>query len=271
MKRINKFDRDAAIVTAILDRKENLSDSDRKTLLAIFQPSYHDSGKIEGITSIDGSAIHCEFCQSMKKAAEKDPAMVCGDCYITSLDKLYNGMTARHWLNQLILSEVEYSVKELSEIYIASKYVRIHADGDFRNAVEAVNVLRFAKGHKANNVTIWFKNLSAMKEAIAKEGKPKNVFIIYSACRLNENPIDIIKKYPWIDYVFTVYVDKASTKKAIADGANECNGKKCKACGYKCYNGGWKKGTNIAEYLRGVNPEKRKEKIEAVKARQNKQ
>lgn len=265
----NKYLKDLAIVTSILEKKK-LSNDDKMQLLAVYNPSVHTSGKIEGITSLDGSAIHCEFCQMMKDAAAKDPTMICGDCYITELDKLYKNMTERHWLNQLIMSETLYTTKELENVYIPTKFVRVHADGDFRNTTEAVNMLRLAKAHKANKVTIWFKNMSAMREAINSEGKPRNVTIIYSACRLNENPLDIIKENPWIDYTFTVYADKESTTAAIESGSNECNGKKCKDCGFKCYSAAWPKHTNIAEYLRGVNKETRKAKLAAIEARQAK-
>ena len=66
----------------------------------------------------------------------------------------------------------------------------------------------------------------------------------------------------YFDFVFTVYLTKEDTEKAIADGAGECNGKKCKLCGYKCYFNSWN-SKNVAEYLRipGVKDEKRKEML----------
>lgn len=267
---MNKFDKDVATVTSIIE-KGKFTATEKMQLLSILQPSYHTSGKIEGITSIDGSAIHCEFCKSMKAAAEKDTTIVCGGCYITALDNLYKGMTARHWLNQLILSESLYTVEQLKAVYIGTEYIRINADGDMRNATQARNVLRLAKAHKGNRVTIWFKNLPAMKEAVEKEGKPRNVRIIYSACRLNdESAAAMLEKYDWIDNVFIVYADKADTVKAIESGACECNGKKCKDCGFMCYAAhGWEKGI-IAECLRGVNKEKRAALKKAVQARVSK-
>ena len=269
MKTNEKYLRDLASASAILEKK-TLTADDKMKLLAIYNPSVHTTGKIKGITSLDGSAIHCEFCKAMKAAAEKDPTIVCGDCYISNLDNLYKEMTPRHWLNQRIMSETLYSVKQLESVYIATKLVRVNSDGDMRNTTQAVNMLRLAKAHKQNKVAIWFKNKPAMKEAIAQEGKPKNVIIIYSACRLNESPVEIFDECPWVDYVFTVYADKTSIKAAIESGANECNGKHCDECGYKCYNGAWKKKTVIAEYLRGISKEKRAKKIEAIKARQEK-
>lgn len=268
---MNKLDMDTAIVTAIVE-KSKFTATKKMQMLAILQPSYHESGKIEGITSIDGSAIHCEFCKSMKAAAEKDSTVVCGGCYITALDNLYKGMTARHWLNQLILSETLYTVEQLKAVYIGTEYIRINADGDMRNATQARNVLRLAKAHKSNRVSIWFKNLPAMKEAIEKEGKPRNVRIIYSACMLNdESAAAMMEKYDWIDNVFIVYVDKADTVQAIESGACACNGQKCKDCGFKCYAArGWEKGKIIAECLRGVNKERRAALKKAIQARASK-
>lgn len=53
----------------------------------------------------------------------------------------------------------------------------------------------------------------------------------------------------WIDYSFTVY-RPSELKAALNAGAGICNGRKCRDCGYKCYNKGHE-GANIAEKLRG--------------------
>ena len=266
MAKVDKFTRDLAEITTIIERG-TFTSAERARLLSLYNVSVHNSGKIKGISSFDGSAVHCNFCKAMRKAAENDSTMICGDCYIMELDKLRANMSPRHWLNQLIMSKTLYTIKELATLYIPTKLIRVHADGDFENSTEARNMLRLAKAHKGNRVAIWFKNKAAMKEAIATEGKPRNVIIIYSACRLNENPKNVFEEMPFVDYTFTVYVDKASTQAAIASGANECNGRHCDECGYKCYMGTWRKGSNIAEYLRNVNKDKRAEKVNAVKAR----
>ena len=73
----------------------------------------------------------------------------------------------------------------------------------------------------------------------------------------------------WFDDVFVVAADKESVKRFLSlPNAGECNGKKCKECGFKCYTKAWEKGTVIVKYLRGVNPSVRKAIVAACKARE---
>jgi len=266
MENNTKYLRDLAKVASILE-SENITAVQRRELLSIYSVAYHDSGKIEGIASLDGTATHCSFCKAMQAAAEMDKTIVCGGCYALAMESYRTNVTNRNYIRQLIMSKVEFTVDELSTLNIPSRFVRFNSDGDLENTTQAINYLRIAKAHSWTKAALWTKNLPALKTAIEKEGKPENMIIIYSSCRLNESRVDLFEKYPWIDYVFTVYVDKKSTAAAIENGANECNGKKCMDCGFKCYNGTWKKHTNIAEYLRGVNPQKRAELLKAVQAR----
>jgi hypothetical protein len=37
------------------------------------------------------------------------------------------------------------------------------------------------------------------------------------------------------DAIFTVYPDAVTTEAAIAAGGHECNGRKCRNCGFTCY------------------------------------
>ena len=55
----------------------------------------------------------------------------------------------------------------------------------------------------------------------------------------------------YFNFVFVVYLTKESIENALKDKkCGECNGKKCRECGYKCYLNGWKYGQDIAELLR---------------------
>ena len=100
--------------------------------------------------------------------------------------------------------------------------------------------------HECNRFSLWAKNTAPVIAACDKLGKPENMILIQSSILIGK-PCKLAK---YFDYSFTVYKDKESINKALASGANECNGKKCKTCGYKCYMGAWEKGANIAEYLR---------------------
>ena len=107
-------------------------------------------------------------------------------------------------------------------------------------------MLRFAFAHPVTRIAYWAKNVPAVVAACREIGKPANLILVQSSIFINQ-PAPLA---PFFDYVFTVYADQASLAKAVAAGACECNGKKCKDCGNKCYLGTWPAGANIAEYLR---------------------
>lgn len=90
-------------------------------------------------------------------------------------------------------------------------------------------------------------------------GKPQNMTLVQSSCILNK----AVKLAKYFDMVFTVYTNKEAVAEAVASGSGECNGKKCRECGYKCYLNGWQNGQNVAEYLR-VNKARRAEIEKAV-------
>ena len=77
-------------------------------------------------------------------------------------------------------------------------------------------------------------------------GKPENVTLIQSSIYINK-PTKLQK---YFDYTFTVYATEEDLQKALSNGGCECNGKKCKECGWKCYKAAWPKGSNICELLR---------------------
>lgn len=265
----SKFLFDLAQTTRILE-KSRITAADRAVLISLIRPSYHDTGKIEGITSIDGTATHCTFCHMMQETAKADALIVCGDCYAKAMEDYREHVAPRNYIRQLILSSCLFTVAQLRALPIASRVCRFNSDGDIENATQARNYFRTAKAHSGVRFALWFKNLPAVRAAYEAEGKPKNLILIYSSCRIGESREDLFRTYPWIDYCFTVYPDHKTTDAAITAGANSCNGKKCKECGrrgFSCYYGDFPKHTNIAEYLRGVNAAKRKELVNLLNAR----
>lgn len=247
-----KFDKDYAEVMRILGKgTENITHDDRMILLRIYKPSFHKDGKIEGITSFDSSCKHCEFCQKMIKVAGEDILVICGGCYDDAQEK-YRGFVAnRHGLNLLIMKSVEFTVEELATIP-TTELNRINSSGETPNKTYAINMLRIMYAHEFVRFAYWGKNVGPIVAAVREVGKPKNCILIKSSVR-----IGIPDELPeFFDYVFTVYPTKELCEAAIATGAAECNGLKCKECGFKCYYG-THKGTNIAEVLRGVSKAKR--------------
>lgn len=251
-----KFDKDLATVMAILDKGiENLTHADRVALLRVYRPAWHDSGKIEGITSYDSSATACDFCRNCRRAAEGKADHICGYCYDYAQEHSFKGVNVRnrHSLNMLIMQSVEFTREEL-ELLECSKIDRVNSSGDTPNVTYAVNMLNIAHVNPMAHFAYWAKNVLAVQKAVEKVGKPQNMTLVQSSCILNK----AVKLAEYFDIVFTVYTTKEAVDEALANGAGECNGKKCQDCGYKCYLNGWTSGQNVAEYLR-VNKAQRAE------------
>lgn len=250
-----KFDKDLATVEKILaNNPEELTELERYTLINILGTSYHDSGKIEGVTSIDGSAHGCAFCEKMRQAAAGNPAHICGGCYDYKQENDRVNVENRHKLNLVILSTVRFTVEELKMLTM-TQIGRINSSGDIQNEIHAENAINIGYAFKWANIALWAKNVPAVQAAAEKLGKPENMIFIQSSPIIGR-PAQLAK---WFDYTFTVYPDKKTTAAAIANGACACNGKKCRECGYKCYFGAWAPGSDIAELLKNVTNEKRKE------------
>jgi len=238
-----KFDRDFAKAERILKKKE-LTATDRMELLSIYNVSFHDDGKIEGAASVDSSCHGCKFCQKMRKAAEKDPTLICGYCYDDAQENRWYNTRNRHGLNLLIMSAVDYTEDELSRLSV-SEITRVNSSGETPNDIFARNNIRLANTKKWAHFGYWAKNRGPVKQACEDLGKPANMKLIQSSIHIGK----VDKKDDFFDYVFTVYPDEETTLAAIKGGASPCNGKKCIDCGWKCYYG-THKGDQIAEVLR---------------------
>lgn len=241
---MGKYERDLELVNEILSKTE-ITHEDRLRLLTVYKANYHDSGKIAGISSCDSSCNGCTFCAKMRKAAESDPSIICGKCYDAKQEKYRINVQKRHTLNLRIMSNVLFTVEELRTV-TCSELVRINSSGDVENVTHARNMIRFAKAHKIAYVAIWSKNYATVEKAFDLEGKPGNMRYIASSFRI-DSPVPMPK---YADNTFTVYSTREKVEEAVEHGAGECNGKKCRDCGYKCYYGTWERGQDIAELLR---------------------
>ena len=220
----SKFDRDFETVRAILD-KETIGAVDRMQLLTIYKSAYHDGGKIEGITSFDSTATNCAFCQSMRAAAANNPAHICRYCYDYAQEHSFRGanIVNRHSLNMLIMQSVDFTVDELK--LISASYInRVNSSGDTPNETYARNMLRIAYAYPIFKFAYWSKNIAAVIAACDQLGKPENMTLVQSSPIIGK-PVKLAK---YFDIVFTVYATKDDINAALAAGAKECNGKKCK-------------------------------------------
>lgn len=190
--------------------------------------AYHDSGKIEGLFSLDVSCTNSDFCPHMQTCGSPD--VICSYCYTK---KMFALPRMAHHVTGTILSEIEFTEDELRTVSVPPAFLRINSDGELINLTHAVNVVRLAKAHpEVAAVTPWTKRPDILDKAIRQEGKPANLICGISSLVIN-TPTDAAR-YAWCDFVFTVYTP-AGMAAALARGEHECNGKKCMACGFFCY------------------------------------
>lgn len=186
----------------------------------------HDSGKIEGIFSLDTACSNNEFCPRMQAA--EDPAIICKYCYTKSM---WDAARFAHHIVGLILSSVELTDTEAAAIAIPTGFFRFNSDGELINQTHAENLLRIARAHPATSFAIWTKRPALLDAAIRKAGKPDNLLCGVSSPMVN---VPFRERWTWTDFIFTVYTP-AGMEKALARGEHECNGRKCMICGFHCY------------------------------------
>lgn len=260
-----KFPPEMKKVIDILEKGiDNLTSVERLQLLSLYSVAYHDGGKIEGIFSLDSSATSSEFCKAMRKAAQNNPAHICGMCYDYTQEHNFKGRNVRnrHTLNLLIMSTVEFTREELS-ILPSGLLNRINSSGDTENIIYARNMINYAFSHPCGKIGYWAKNILPIIRACDELGKPRNLVLVQSSPIIGK----VVPLAKYFDYVFVVFATKEDIEEALKNGACECNGRKCKNCGYSCYNKLWPKNAIIAEYLRGVDNKTRKAISECVTER----
>lgn len=217
---------------------DGMPDAARRALLKLVNVAYHASGKIEGCFSIDGCAA-CDFCQRMIASAEGNPLVICGACYAYR-DRYKESSWRRHSLNARILSGVLFTLDELhiiADVIADGGRCRFNEDGDTVNVIHARNLLRVAALRPDVFFGYFYKNTSAVGAGLIAEGYktrdalPVNVRFIHSSIL-----IGVPARPCWFDDgVFTVFPDERTTLAAVAAGMHECNGRRCRACGYMCY------------------------------------
>lgn len=238
------YEKDLATVNSILSKGvENLTSEDRLRLLQIVQIVFHDSGKIEGIWSMD-STTESDFFQKMRNS--KNPNCICLKCYAARLAAFRTNMKKRHALTALILSTVQFTIDELRTRPVFG-ILRHNSDGEFVNEIHATNAVNQAYAFPDLKVGTFSKNVEVLEAVFDKIGKPANLKFIQSSPIIDHK----CRRSRYADYTFTVYSTPEKVAEAIANGSMPCNGRKCNACGFSCYLGLWPQGSDIAELLRG--------------------
>ena len=158
---------------------------------------------------------------------------------------MYKGLADCTSQNTEVLTKTIIPVLEWPILNYA--YFRFEAFGDLNNETQVINYFNLCKRNPHTSFALWTKNPVFIKRAIASGyKKPKNIIIIYSSPMINANinSDNLLKTFPFIDKVFTVY-DKTAIRENRIDV--NCGARNCLEC-RKCYTKN--KVFNIREQLK---------------------
>ena len=186
------------------------------------------TGKMSSVISISTSVVLNVFCQ----ARAKDPTSICSHCFAASMLEYYTELGKKLARNTELLTTELLNWNDVPVInYEKFRKLRFESFGDLNNAVQVYNYFLIARVNKNMKCALWTKNPHIIAEAMEQYNitKPKNLVIVYSSPKLNEVASDILKRYPFIDKVFTVF------DKEHAETVNiNCGARDCETCG-RCY------------------------------------
>lgn len=186
------------------------------------------SGKMDGILSISSSCL----CNPICKARHENGVSVCARCFASTTVSMRKSLRDHLTDNYKVLNERDLLPHELPRV--CADVCRLESFGDLASVTHAKNFLRIAYANPWCLFVLWTKNPQFMEKALDDLGRPDNIKFIYSSFELNKPELDIVKRYPFFDHVFTVY-----TAKYIAENNVNinCGGRKCRECMH-CYTRG---------------------------------
>lgn len=175
------------------------------------------TGKLSEFYSISTSMWENHRC----KARAKCENSVCYKCYVQKSSYRLN-LVLMLKDNFDILNKFDISKKAWKALTIPSinGNARIESHGDTDSIQCAVNYIRIIKSHLSIHFTAWTKNADHWANAIFKEGKPRNMKLVWSSPNFNEVllPPEEINGIPfakYVDHVFTVYTKEKAKELGI--------------------------------------------------------
>ena len=191
------------------------------------------NGKMEEMISLSTSVLNNPYCQ----ARQKIKGSICEKCYSENMHNMYSDLARCTARNTEVLTSHVIPVNEWP--IVNNSVFRLEAFGDLNNYIQVINYFNFCRRNPNTTFSLWTKNPWLISEALkCDEKKPRNLIIILSSIFINKKASEAyVKKYPFIDKVFTVYDN--GTK-------SNCAGLNCNAC-RRCYS---KRTTNdIREHV----------------------
>lgn len=197
----------------------------------------HLSGKMENVRAMSSYAGMNPSCMAMMQNEDG----VCAHCYA------YKQVESGVYPNQRVALErngkaLSGSLLEIVPNLSKQEIFRFESHGDVINEIHARNFIRIAANNPSTSFAAFTKRPELWKRAISIEGKPDNLNMVYSSPKVN-TPLDIKKKYPFFDVVFTVYEKDKIPEEGI--WKCRCSRGSCNACRF-CYT----KQGDVAETLR---------------------
>lgn len=238
MKKIKielNYDNLKAVIEKVSE-KIQLSDPEIDLLkrACIYSICDNHTGKMQDLKSISTSCKDNAQC-ALNAAI---PGSICEYCFSMDMHETYgdNFYNKLHF-NTLLYSVVVLPVDVLPEIRNV-QYFRLESFGDLNNDIQVINYFNIVKKNAKNKVkfALWTKNPRFIDQAIkAGYKKPSNINIVYSSLFLNNGGAGIIKKYPFIGKVFTVYT--LDYLLAHPEIKINCGARDCFSCA-RCYKKG---------------------------------
>ena len=174
------------------------------------------SNKMEGMVSINTSALNNPFCESMQKGNG-----ICKHCYSRKQERAYPAVRRCYARNGEIMSSRVIPFDELPRINAA--FVRFSAFGELINDNHLINLKNICIVNPFVRFTLWTKRKDIVEKYRKLGALPTNLKLIYSNPRLDH----IIETPEGWDGVFNV----VTTEKEQIN----CVGK-CMNC-LRCYAG----------------------------------
>ena len=159
--------------------------------------------------------------------------LVCGYCFANNLLDYKKNIQNPLDKNTEILTS---RILEDNEIPFVNRIVfRFESFGDLHNITQAINYILIAKKNKQTTFAWWTKKPSYIKKAMEElniKELPKNIVVIFSSYYVNEVNTEIVKHFPFINIVFTVF-DKYYLEE-FPNTEIHCGANQCLSC-LKCY------------------------------------
>ena len=235
-----KFDR---FVELYRKGYSNLNKREQKTFRTFVRDmfTFKHTGKMSGMISLSTACT----CNGRCKKNAKIKGSICEKCYAMQQLKARDTNKSKFERNYDILTTMMIPVEAWP--VLNANISRIEAFGDVDTPLQVLNYCNLCTANPDTTFSVWTKNPDIYKIAFDTLCvKPANMIVIYSALFI-DRPVSItklLKAFPFIDKVFTVFTKRYAKKNNIDIN---CGARCCATC-KRCYDRNT--GTCVNEILK---------------------